>query len=249
MRILVANDDGVGALGLNVLVKTLKKIADVIVIAPSSERSATGHALSFVRPLRMDEIDDGIYSCDGYPADCVFIGLWHLLKDNKPDLVISGINHGANMAQDIICSGTVAAAREGAMGGVPSIAISLATDFFDYKHEAPVYFQTAADYLLEFLKNDRQKMISPDSILNINVPNLPLDQIKGEEITIIGKRHYRRTVEVREVSRERSYYWPGGSYEGFESIEGSDCMAVERNKVSICPITSQFKEDDQFKSI
>lgn len=232
MRILLSNDDGVHAPGIQCLLKTLKTWADVTVVAPLSERSTTGHTLTLDHPLRLVEIGPQIYGCDGYPADCALMGVAHVMKENKPDVVVSGINRGANLGQDIYYSGTVAAAREACFRGVPSLAISSAMDFqVDGPQEQ--HFQTAADFLSDVLKAGLHQQLSASQVLNINVPDCAQEDLKGLAMTQTGFRYYSEEISERYDFKERKYYWVGGVYSGFEKTEGSDCLAVDRNQISL----------------
>lgn len=246
MRILVSNDDGVNAPGINILAKHLSTIADVTIVAPLEERSATGHTISLDVPLRVVEIEKNKFGCSGYPADCSLLGFAHILK-NKPDLVVSGINRGANLAQDIYYSGTVAAAREASFHNIPSIAISTVVDMFSLS-EAEIHFDTAAEFVTNFIKADAWKHINPLSLLNINVPNISSNEVEGVEVTKLGFRNYSEKILEREDSKSRPYYWVGGTYEGFKPIIGSDCVAIDQNKISLTPLNLlDFSTDEKDK--
>lgn len=235
MRILLSNDDGVHAPGLQCLLKTLKTWADVTVVAPLSERSTTGHTLTLDHPLRLVEIEPQVYGCDGYPADCALMGVAHVMKGNKPDVVVSGINRGANLGQDIYYSGTVAAAREACFRGVPSVAISSAMDFqVDGPQEQ--HFQTAADFLSDVLKSGLHKELSASELLNINVPDCAREDLCGVAVTQTGFRYYSEEISERKDFKERKYYWVGGVYSGFDKKEGTDCQAVDHNQISLTPL-------------
>ncbi len=176
MRILLSNDDGIQAMGLNFLKTRLEKDHEIIVIAPDQERSSCGHALTLGEPIRVTKIENNVYSCTGKPADCVLVGLGNICKDNKPDLIISGINHGANLGQDRYYSGTIAAAREGSFRGIPSIAVSLATmSIRDMEH-----FEVAADCIADLVNQDVASLIPENTLLNVNVPNLPQNKIHNQ---------------------------------------------------------------------
>ncbi len=231
LKILISNDDGIQAEGINVLFDTLKKEHDVIMVAPSEERSASGQTLTMDHPVRIFKHDENRFATSGFPADCTLMALGHILG-KKPDLMISGINHGANLAQDIYYSGTVAAARQAAFQGVKSIAVS--TVLGGHFHEAnTVHFQTAADYVLEFVNNGLYEHIDNMSLLNINVPNLKTEEIQGVESTFLGYRDYSEEVEHRLDARNREYFWLGGKLLDSTHIPGSDCHAVSKGKISI----------------
>lgn len=235
MRVLICNDDGVHAPGINVLKDVLSEVADVTVVAPLEERSTTGHTLSLDNPLRLIEISKDVYGCSGFPADCALMGLGHVMKNDKPDLVISGINRGANLGQDIYYSGTVAAAREATFHNIPAIAVSSVVDFLS-KVPTKDYYETAANFVKELLLNNVVSMIKPMHLLNINVPNISQKDIQGVEITDLGFRHYSEEITEREDFRGRKYYWIGGIYRGHFGKAGSDCFSVEQSKISLSPL-------------
>lgn len=231
MKVLLANDDGVMAPGIRSLYKELSPIHDTTIIAPSEERSTTGHSLSLDKPLRIEKLEDKIYACSGYPSDCVLMGLGHVLKDSRPDVVVSGINRGANLGQDLYYSGTVAAAREAAFHHVPSIAVSLVFNSVTEDHLYPV----AATIIKWCLEAGIHKIIPPMTLLNINVPNLPLNEIRGCKLTEIGFRRYSEEIHARIDARSREYFWIAGIYEGYLPNPNSDCEAVSNGMISITP--------------
>lgn len=234
MKILISNDDGVHAPGINSLRVNLEDSHDLFVVAPLEERSTTGHTLSLDNPLRVVEIDKekNIYGCSGYPADCTLMGFGKLMSD-RPDLVISGINRGANLAQDVYYSGTVAAAREGVFHGIPGIAISSVCDF-NAGPEHPIFFDTAALVMKKILEAiDLKNLLAPYHLLNINVPDCALEDLKGARLTTLGLRRYSEEITERKDFRGRSYYWVGGIYKGFEGDELTDCFTVDKGFVSV----------------
>jgi len=229
MKILISNDDGIRATGIKFLREELSKKNKVITIAPNQERSSCGHGITLGDPIRVEKLGDDIYSCTGYPADCILIGLGNICKDDKPDLVVSGINHGANLGQDRYYSGTIAAAREAAFRGIPSIAVSLVTqNLKDLEH-----FETASEFISTLVDQNIQDLIPRNSLLNVNVPNLPLAEIKGVRYTSLGFQNYSEEVIERVDGRGKTYYWVGGTYRGYEQIEGSDCVEVYNGFISI----------------
>lgn len=229
MKILISNDDGIRATGIKFLREELSKKNEVITIAPNQERSSCGHGITLGHPVRIEKLSDDIYSCTGYPADCILIGLGNICKDDKPDLVVSGINHGANLGQDRYYSGTIAAAREAAFRGIPSIAVSLVTqNLKDLEH-----FETASEFISTLVDQNIQDLIPRNSLLNVNVPNLPLAEIKGVRYTSLGFQNYSEEVIERIDGRGKTYYWVGGTYRGYEQIEGSDCVEVYNGFISI----------------
>lgn len=232
LHVLLSNDDGVHAPGIKALHQQLKLHNRTTVIAPLEERSTTGHSLSLDKPLRLETFGDSVYGCSGFPGDCVLMGLGHVLKSDRPQVVVSGINRGANLGQDLYYSGTVAAAREAAFHGVPSIALSLV--FKDFMNPHPAY-ETAAKIAELLLAEGVHQLIAPLTLLNVNVPDLPFDQLKGLRLTSVGFRRYSEEVHERTDSRNRPYYWIAGHYEGFRPGENSDCAAVEEGWVAVTP--------------
>ncbi|MFN8672262.1 MAG: 5'/3'-nucleotidase SurE [Candidatus Sericytochromatia bacterium] len=233
MKILVSNDDGIFAPGIKALSETLAKRHEVYVAAPDRERSANSHALTLNKPLRAEEITifkdvKASWHINGTPADCVKIALGSLL-DFEPDLVISGINRGQNMGTDVIYSGTVSAAMEGNILGIQSIAVSLAS--FDDKH-----YQTAADFILDFIENFKTASLPPKTLLNVNVPSIPNEEVKGFKITKLGIHKYMDVIERREDLRGKVYYWLGGSPVEHNDDHDTDTEAVKSKFISITPI-------------
>lgn len=248
-HVLLSNDDGVHAPGIKSLRDRLVKDHRITVIAPLEERSTTGHSLSLDKPLRLEHFGDQVYGCSGFPGDCVLMGLGHVLKKDRPAVVVSGINRGANLGQDLYYSGTVAAAREAAFHGVPSIATSLV--FKDFTNPNPAY-DTAAEIVARLLAAGIEKLIPPMTLLNINVPDVSFGELKGIELTTVGFRRYSEEVHERIDSRGRPYYWIAGLYEGFAPHDTSDCAAVENLKVAVTPhvlvggVTPDWTELAQF---
>lgn len=226
--ILVTNDDGVSAPGIGAAAEVLREIGDVIVAAPDRERSASSHSISLDRPLRVDELGNGVYAIDGTPVDCVYLALHHLVP-RRPALVVSGINDGYNLGSDVFYSGTVAGAVEAALRGVPAIAVSL-------ERRRPQDFSHAAGFLAALAAEvvRRGEGALPErSLLSLNVPPGPID---GYQVTFLGRRVYRDQVEVRADLRGRAYYWIGGPEENANDLPGSDCSAVRDGLVSLTPL-------------
>src|SRR4051794_8983527 len=226
--ILVTNDDGVMAPGIRAVADALRTIADVVVAAPDRERSASSHSISLDRPLRVDELEPGVFAIDGTPVDCVYLALLHLVP-RRPALVVSGINNGYNLGSDVFYSGTVAGAVEGALRGLPAIAVSLA-------HRKPQDFTHAAGFLAALAAEVVRRgdaALPEHSLLSVNVPPGP---ITGYQVTFLGRRVYRDQVDVREDLRGRSYYWIGGPEEKAMDLPGSDCSAVRDGHVSLTPL-------------
>ena len=233
MRFLLSNDDGIQSEGLRTLARALAEVGEVFVVAPDRERSAASHAISLHRPLRLHEVADGWWSVDGTPTDCVYLAIHHVLKDRRPDVVVSGINYGANLADDVTYSGTVAAAMEGALLGVPAIAISLVSrDLFD--------FGPAARFAARLAAQVAERGLPPGMLLNVNVPR---DQPRGYRITRLGKRTYGSAVVENLDPRGRKYYWIGGSETRHVDIPGSDCNAVlDDQLISVTPLHLDLTE-------
>ena len=228
MKILVSNDDGVNALGIRTLSRALAEFAEVVTVAPDRNRSGASHSLTLEVPLRVDKLDDsGFYSVKGTPTDCVHWAVNSLL-DPDPDMVVAGINHGANLGDDVIYSGTVAAATEGRHLGLPSVAVSLCGDR---------YFETAAHYASLLVQGLLRAPLASNQILNVNVPDLPLEEIKGIKVTRLGNRHRCDAVLKEYDPRGRPIYWIGPPGAIQDAGEGTDFDAVERGYVSITPLT------------
>jgi 5'-nucleotidase len=235
----LTNDDGIYAPGLYALYLELRKLGEVIVVAPDSEQSAVGHAITLSDPLRVVEYykngDLFGYAVNGTPADCVKIAYWAILKEQKPDLVASGINLGSNTGINIIYSGTVSAATEGAMLGIPSFAISLTT----FKNPD---FRPAANFARKLAPVLVSHQLPPGVSLNVNVPAIPEAQIQGFEITRQGKALYREEFDTRIDPHDRVYYWLTGGKMEIESQADVDDRAILNNKISITPIHYDLTE-------
>jgi 5'-nucleotidase len=235
MKILLSNDDGVHAPGLRILYEELSKIASVKVIAPLEEMSTTGHSLSLTKPLRLIPMQKDFYGVSGSPADCVYVGIKEVLK-NKPDLVVSGINRGANLGQDVYYSGTVSAAREGCMMGIPSFAVSLDVDFKSRKPESKLHYDSAAKIAVKIIEEYYKKGFPKHTLININVPDLPKNKIKGIKPARQGFRHYGSSVLKRVDHRGKDYFWVGGQYSGYAAGDDTDCAVVDKGFVAITPL-------------
>ena len=245
MKILLTNDDGVNAPGIKTLYDALSATHEVIVVAPHHERSVSGHSLSLHNSLYLKKVSKNIYSCSGFPADCVYIGLEEFYKDSKPDLVLSGINRGANLGQDTYYSGTVAAAREGVFQDIHGVAVSLAIDMHKFFEEDNLYYHVAAKYIGDLLENNITNYFGKDVVLNINVPNCSKDKIEGVDITKLGFREYSRDISKRISPFGKEYLWIAGKYIGFKNIPGSDCVTVENNRISVNPINISSEITEQ----
>jgi 5'-nucleotidase len=228
MKILLTNDDGVSSEGLRALAEMMKALGDVYVVAPDRERSAAAHSLTLHRPLRVQEVAPRVYAADGTPVDCVNLAVYGILKGH-PDLVISGINNGPNLGEDLVYSGTVSAAFEATFLGIPAFAISLAA------REAFRY-QAAANFALKVAAHIMQNGLPQDTFLNINVPNLGEDKIRSYKITKQGKRVFVDAVVEKVDPRGKKYYWIGGGDQGFQEIAGTDFHAIAHDSISITPL-------------
>lgn len=236
MKILVSNDDGYLATGINVLTAALEKVADVVVIAPDRNRSAASNSLTLKNPLRVSEVSGSRYKVDGTPSDCVHLALTGFL-DFEPDLVVSGINHGANLGDDTIYSGTVAAAMEGRFLGLPSIAVSLVGQ--KLRH-----FDTAAAVASELVQKIERAPLASDVILNINVPDIALAELRGVRATRLGFRHKAEQILKDKDPYGRPIYWIGPAGIGQDAGEGTDFFAVEQGFASISPLKVDLTRHD-----
>ena len=251
LHFLLSNDDGVESQGLMAVANELRKIGHVTVVAPEREQSTMGHALTLHKPVRLYHIRSeknlDVYALSGTPADCVCMGLRKVLKE-APDAIISGINRGLNLGNDVFYSGTVAAAREGALLNIPSIAASMDFHFEPGTHQV-AYFDEAATFLSEVVMKTIQEGIPHRSLLNVNFPNLPLSKVKGVKVARQGFRIYAGGVVERKDHRKKNYYWLGGEYAGFEPIESSDCVAVDQGYISVTPLRIDITQYDFLETL
>ena len=229
LRILISNDDGVYAPGIRYLAKEMRRFGEVVVVAPSSNQSAVSHALTMSRPLRIKRIEDGIYSVDGTPTDCITLALHEILKKRLPDIVVSGLNHGANMGEDVIYSGTVAAALEGAIMGLPAVAASMTVHDPEGRS-----FVSAAKFTRRLVANIIGKM-PPSTLLNVNFPKMPRGGYRSYHVTRLGRRVYSDIISARTDLSGRSYYWIGGE-PTWDRVHGTDAGAIKAGKVSVTPL-------------
>lgn len=237
MRILLSNDDGYFSPGLEVLARSLAELADVTVVAPERDRSGASNSLTLDRPLMLRKAPNGFYFVNGTPTDCVHLAVTGML-DTLPDMVVSGINLGANMGDDTVYSGTVAAATEGYLLGVPSIAISL--DGRSGQNLATAG-KVARDLVSRFIK---QGMGAP-VLLNVNVPDVPIDELAGIEVTRLGKRHKAEAVIKMKTPRNETCYWVGAAGAAQDAGEGTDFNAVRCKRVSITPLQIDLTHNQQ----
>lgn len=228
MRILVSNDDGYFAPGIAALVQALAEIGDVTVVAPERDRSGASNSLTLDRPLSLRRAANGFHFVNGTPTDCVHLAVTGML-DHLPDIVVSGVNHGANMGDDTIYSGTVAAATEGFLLGVPAIAISLVS-------KGAADFSAAARVARDLVERFMRQPFRHPVLLNVNVPDLPYDQFKGTRVTRLGKRHKAEPVIRSVTPRNETVYWVGAAGGAADAGEGTDFHAVANGLVSITPL-------------
>ena len=236
MKILVSNDDGYLATGINVLADALTEIADVIVVAPDRNRSAASNSLTLNDPLRVSKVAENRYRVNGTPSDCVHLALTGFL-DEEPDLVVSGINHGANLGDDVIYSGTVAAATEGRFLGFPTIAVSLVGHHL-------THFDTAARVAKELVERLQRHSLPSDIILNVNVPDRPYDELTGIVEARLGFRHKSEPVVKSEDPHGRTIFWVGPAGPGQDSGEGTDFHVLEQGAVAITPLKVDLTRHD-----
>jgi len=229
MKILMSNDDGVFAKGLAILHETVASKHDVTVIAPDRNCSGASNALSLHQPLRVQKMDSGFYSVNGTPSDCVHLGISRILKDD-PELVVSGINHGANLGDDVVYSGTVAAATEGRYMGLPAIAVSLTSK--EGKH-----FETAAQVVLDIISKLASHPLPANQILNVNVPDVPYEELKGIEVTRQGRRHRAEPMLEDKDPFGRTIFWYGPAGAEQDAGPGTDFHAVANGYCSVTPLS------------
>jgi len=228
LRILLSNDDGYQADGLATLALALKDLADIVIVAPDRNQSGASHSLTLNTPLRVGKSRDGMYYVNGTPTDCVHLALTGFLDDD-PDMVIAGINHGANLGDDTLYSGTVAAAAEGRFLGLPAIAVSLVG-------EDPRHFDTAGRAIRELLQQVESHPLTADTTLNINVPDVPWQDLKGFQATRLGYRHRAEPVVESHDPRGRPLFWVGPAGSGQDAGPGTDFHAIDNGYVSVTPM-------------
>ena len=228
--ILVTNDDGISSDGIVALYMAMKEIGNTYIIAPDREKSAVGHALTMHRPLKVEKLNENIYTVNGTPTDCVVVAVEKLLE-KKPDILISGINRGANLGDDITYSGTVSAAIEGTMFGIPSVAISMV-----YEEGKTIRFKTAAAFAKRLVLFLLEHSMPADTLLNVNVPNVEESEIKGVKFTRQGKRVYDNAIHETLDPWGRKHYWIGGGTPTWSGEDDTDIAAVRRNFISITPL-------------
>jgi len=241
MRILLSNDDGYFAPGLACLAEHLSAIADIVVVAPERDRSGASNSLTLDRPLNLKQAANGFYYVNGTPTDSVHLAVTGML-DVQPDMVISGINTGANMGDDTIYSGTVAAATEGFLLGIPSIAISMVGHNLQY-------YSTAAKVAVELVERFKRGHQMSSWLLNVNVPDIPYEQLAGFEVTRLGKRHKAEPVVKALNPQGKTVYWVGAAGQAQDAGSGTDFNAVANNRVSLTPLQIDLTQYDQINSV
>lgn len=227
LKILLSNDDGVYAEGIRALAYALADLAEIIIVAPDRNRSGASNSLTLEQPLRVTRIEPNTYSVQGTPTDCVHFALNELMKDDLPDLVLSGINHGANLGDDVLYSGTVAAAMEGHFLGVQSIAFSLV---------GKQHFATAGKIARQLVQQHLLSPIPTNRLINVNIPDRPFDKLSGQKVTRLGARHHAESMIKQKDPRGHDIYWLGPPGKEQDAGEGTDFHAIEHGFVSITPL-------------
>jgi 5'/3'-nucleotidase len=241
MRILLSNDDGYFAPGIEVLADALSAVAEITVVAPERDRSGASNSLTLDRPLRLRQAANGFYFVNGTPTDCVHLAVTGML-DHVPDMVVSGINLGANMGDDTIYSGTVAAAMEGHLLGIPSIAISLTS-------KRGAHFDTAARIARQLVDRFQRRPFGQPVLLNVNVPDEPFESLLGIRVTRLGRRHKAEPVVPQVTPRDETVYWVGAAGEAADAGEGTDFQAVADNFVSVTPLQIDLTHAAQIAAV
>jgi len=241
VHILLSNDDGYRAPGLSLLAKTLSVTDTISVVAPERDRSGASNSLTLTRPLRVHPAENGFYFVDGTPTDCVHLAITGLLE-SEPDMVVSGINAGANMGDDVLYSGTVAAAMEGRFLGLPAIAVSMTS----YQ---PDHYDTAARAIEFIVKQLKDDPLQQNNILNVNVPDVPWAEIKGFQATRLGNRHKSEGVIKQKDPRGDDMYWVGPPGKAQDAGEGTDFYAVEHHYISVTPLQIDLTRYDSLRSL
>jgi len=241
MFFLISNDDGYRATGIKVLEKVLSDLGEIAVVAPDRNRSGASNSLTLDNPLQIQAYGENHFFVNGTPTDCVHIAITGLL-DRNPDMVVSGINSGGNLGDDVLYSGTVAAAMEGRFMGFPAMAVSLVGD-------DPVHYDTAASVISDLIKNLHGNPLASDTILNINIPDLPLEGIKGIKVTRLGQRHKSEPVIKDQDPRGRPIYWIGPPGAEQDGGSGTDFHAIRNGFVSITPLQVDLTHYDSLDKV
>lgn len=241
MRILISNDDGYFSPGLACLAEHLSKVAEITVVAPERDRSGASNSLTLDRPLRLRQAANGFYYVNGTPTDCVHLAVTGMLE-RQPDMVVSGINAGANMGDDTIYSGTVAAATEGFLLGIPALAVSLVGNKF-------ACYETAARVATELVQRFARQTHSMPWLLNVNVPDVPYDQLRGIEVTRLGKRHKAEPVVKASNPHGDTVYWVGAAGKAQDAGEGTDFHALAQQRVALTPLQIDLTQYSQLDAV
>jgi len=241
MRILVSNDDGYFAPGISALAEALATLGDVTVVAPERDRSGASNSLTLDRPLSLRRTSNGFYHVNGTPTDCVHLAVTGML-DHLPDMVVSGVNHGANMGDDTVYSGTVAAATEGFLLGVPSIAVSLVS-------KSAADFSTAARVARDLAERFMRDPFPQPMLLNVNVPDVAYERLQGVKVTRLGKRHKAEPVVRSVTPRNETVYWVGAAGGAADAGEGTDFHAVANGYVSVTPLQIDLTHTGQIAPV
>lgn len=245
MHFLISNDDGINATGIKALSQVLSELGNITIYAPSGDRSGASNSLTLDRPVRIHKVSGNRFSVDGTPTDCVHMALTGLM-DSVPDMVASGINNAANLGDDVLYSGTVAAAIEGRYLGFPALAFSLATS---HKSGQVRYFETAQYFIKKIILNIQENPLPRDTILNINFPNLPIEQVKGIKVTRFGNRHKAENTVQELDPRGRKIYWIGPAGPEADAGEGTDFHAIKNGFVSITPMQVDMTKHSAIEKI
>ena len=241
MHILLSNDDGYSAEGLKALARALSPHVEITVVAPDSNRSGASNSLTLELPLRVSRTENGFLRVNGTPTDCVHLAITGLL-DREPDMVFAGINHGSNLGDDVIYSGTVAAATEGRFLGLPAVALSLAS-------HAPRHFDTAGQVAVALLNRIRRHPLPPDTILNVNVPDVPWAELRGFKSCRLGQRHKAEPVIRAQDPRGRDIYWVGAAGPEQDAGPGTDFHAIREGYVSVTPLQIDLTRYDRLETL
>jgi 5'-nucleotidase len=241
MRILLSNDDGYFAPGLACLAEALSAIAEITVVAPERDRSGASNSLTLDRPLHLHKAHNGFYYVNGTPTDCVHLAVTGML-DTLPDMVVSGINAGANMGDDTIYSGTVAAATEGFLLGIPSLAVSL-------NSASSENFSTAARVAADMVQRFKDNKFHEPILLNINVPDIPYEKLQGMEVTRLGRRHKAEAVVKSQTPRGETVYWVGAAGPAQDAGEGTDFFSIQHDRVSLTPLQIDLTRYGQMNAV
>jgi 5'-nucleotidase len=236
MKILLSNDDGYHAEGLAELARAVSELAETVIVAPDRNQSGSSHSLTLDAPLRVGQTDDGVYFVNGTPTDCVHLAITGLLQTD-PDMVMAGINHGSNLGDDVLYSGTVAAAIEGRFLGLPAMAISLLGE--EAKH-----FETASKAACEILRKLKSEPLPSDTILNVNVPDIPFEELRGFKATRLGFRHRSEAMVRMHDPKGKPVYWVGPAGSGQDAGPGTDFHAVNEGFVSVTPLQVDLTRHD-----